>query len=282
MSSDLPANDMLAFTSRWTAAARARESQRSDRLFNDPWAAALAGDAGKAAFERSAGSQDSILDTYLAIRTRFFDDFLMWVTYRQGVRQVVLIAAGMDTRAYRLLFPPYTHVFELDRPAVLNRKAEIMSAIGAKALFFHRLVGVDLNIPWDGDLLEAGFNPRQRAVWLMEGCLYYLAEGAVLDLFDLVTDLSTSLSWLAFDVANPATLASPWMKDGIRELEKLGIAWRFTTDAPEAIVEERGWAARVMQPGEEGANYGRWAYPTTPRTDANIPRSYLVTAKAQG
>ena len=95
--------DALATTSRWMAAARARESERADRLFDDPLAAALAGPEGFAWLEQmeaAAGSDGPGL--YPVIRTRFFDDFVLDACRRLGVRQVVLAAAGLDTRAFRL------------------------------------------------------------------------------------------------------------------------------------------------------------------------------------
>lgn len=91
----------LALTARWTAAARARESERTDRLFDDPWADLLAGQEGKAWIERSSADQGDAFGTFQAIRTRFFDDFLLHVTMAHQIRQVVIVAAGMDTRRFR-------------------------------------------------------------------------------------------------------------------------------------------------------------------------------------
>ena len=109
-------------TARWTAAVRAQESERTDALFVDPWAAALAGAEGTAWLaQRPPGS-----GLPMVLRTRYFDDFLLRITAEQGIGQVVLVAAGLDTRAFRLAWPAQTHVFELDRPAVLDYKAQIL------------------------------------------------------------------------------------------------------------------------------------------------------------
>ena len=90
-----------------------------DRLLDDPWAAALAGPHGEDWLEERAGSQAL---TDIIIRARFFDDFLQRVTGTGEVRQVVLLAAGLDTRGYRLSWPDRVQVFELDQAGVLDRK----------------------------------------------------------------------------------------------------------------------------------------------------------------
>ena len=93
--------ETLISTACWIAAVRARESERADRLFYDPWAIQLAGEEGQAWRELTTGGKDES-EVGLAIRTRFFDDFLLYVTWEHAVRQVVIAAAGMDTRAFRL------------------------------------------------------------------------------------------------------------------------------------------------------------------------------------
>src|SRR5579884_1855517 len=117
MSSD---NEQLGFTARWTALGRAEESQREDALFHDPWAAALAGDLGQR-WEDLAMPEEiqKSLRAMLTVRTRFFDDFLQHAVMEQKIRQVVLLAAGLDARAFRLPWPEQTRLFELDQPHVL-------------------------------------------------------------------------------------------------------------------------------------------------------------------
>ncbi len=123
-----PADHLLASTARWTAAVRAQESAREDRLFNDPWAAALAGPEGAAWIEhRPPGSTVPI-----ALRTRFFDDFVQRIAAQDGIRQIVLMAAGLDTRAFRLPWPERTRLFELDQFTVLKYKDQVLAAAGAQ------------------------------------------------------------------------------------------------------------------------------------------------------
>src|SRR5690606_397949 len=98
-------------TARWTAAVRAQESERDDALFADPWAAALAGDEGMAWLtQRPPGS-----GLPMALRTRYFDDFLVRIVQESGIRQLVMLAAGLDTRTFRLALPAEMRVFELDK-----------------------------------------------------------------------------------------------------------------------------------------------------------------------
>ena len=109
----------LASTAYWIAAIRAHESKRSDRLFNDPWAALLAGQVGPGWFDRMPTELNSGNEIVIAIRTKFFDDFLSRAVTEHQIRQVVLMAAGMDTRAFRLAWPEGTRLFELDQPELL-------------------------------------------------------------------------------------------------------------------------------------------------------------------
>src|SRR5215831_9736049 len=130
----MPITDPISRTARLTAAARARESRRPDRLFDDPLAEALAGSEGFAFMERfesaarPAASVPAGNDNpYIAIRSRFFDDFLTGAVASEGApRQIVLVAAGLDTRAFRLEWPAGTKLYELDRPELLEAKQEIL------------------------------------------------------------------------------------------------------------------------------------------------------------
>jgi methyltransferase (TIGR00027 family) len=112
MSENNPPDHVLGSTARWTAGVRAKESLREDRLFHDRWAAALAGKEGEEWVEHRSGDNG----ISITVRTRFLDDFLQRVTGQQAIRQVVLLAAGLDTRAFRLTWPEQTQLFELDHP----------------------------------------------------------------------------------------------------------------------------------------------------------------------
>ena len=171
----------IAPTSRWMAAARARENEREDRLFDDPLAAALAGPEGFVWLERmESAARSESPGLYPVIRTRFFDDFLLDSCRRLGIRQVVLAAAGLDTRAFRLSWPSETQVYELDLPEVLDAKEDVIKAAGAKASCERRTIRVDLSQEtWPEALLDAGYWPERSSVWLIEGLLFYLTRAAV-------------------------------------------------------------------------------------------------------
>lgn len=265
---------LLEATAGWTAAVRALESARPDRLFDDPWARALAGEDGAAwAAQRSPDRLISIV-----LRTRFFDDFLQRVAREHAIRQIVLLAAGLDTRAYRLAWPPQTRLFELDRPAVLRHKAEILRAAGARPACEPRAVEIDLAEPWREPLLAAGLDPRQPAIWLLEGFLFYLAGEQIARLIDEVSSLAAPGSWIGFDVVNGATLTSPYTRQWVEMQAASGAPWIGTLDAPAAFLAERGWRATVTPIGATGANYGRWPFPPIPDDMPNMPRHWFVTA----
>jgi len=157
----ISSDQLLGLTSHWTAAVRARESAREDRLFEDPWAEALAGKDGAGWLAQRP--EDST--TPMVIRTRFFDDFLQDIACRHAIRQVVLMAAGLDTRAFRLEWPAGTCLFELDQPEVLQYKEEVLRLAGAQPACRRQLIGADLTSPWQEKLTHSGFDPQ-----LPSGC----------------------------------------------------------------------------------------------------------------
>jgi methyltransferase (TIGR00027 family) len=191
--------------------AAARESERADRLFDDPLAAALAGPEGLAWLERmeSAARSDSP-GLYPVIRTRFFDDFLLDACRRSGVRQVVLAAAGLDTRAFRLDWPPQVRLYEMDLPEVLDAKEEVIEAAGARESCERHTVRVDLSREtWPEALLDAGYRSERPSVWLIKGLLFYLPRAAVHGLLEKVGALTAAGSLLGLDVMNRGLFFSP-------------------------------------------------------------------------
>lgn len=325
MSSDSPEKESLASTACWIAAVRAHESERADRLFDDPWAALLVDQAGQDWLERMAllqarlermstgpkismhwgkpgqewgqpslrfemiipkkpmnGSkhdQENSTDIGIVIRTKFFDDFLLHATREHEIRQVVILASGMDTRAFRLRWPTHTRLFEVDQPELLLQKRQVLFSAGASPTCSRWSIGADLvKGPWSGTLMRAGFDPHRTSVWLIEGLLPYLSELAVQALLDRVTALSAPGSWLGLTAINREMLTSPVMHIWLKFMEQAGIPWLSAMDEPEAFLAKRGWVATVVQPGEESANFGRWSYPVISRSVPNSPRAWLVTA----
>jgi methyltransferase (TIGR00027 family) len=269
----------LAMTAWWTAAARASETQRCDRLFSDPWASALVGHQIVEAFDHEIAAGETHAAEIYAVITRFFDDFLLRITGIDTVPQVVLVASGLDTRAFRLPWPHHTRLFELEQLPVIAYKDRQLSLMGATASCERSAVGVDLNEPWADSLCAAGFDPSQRSVWLLEGFLYFLAEPGVFDLLTAVTDLAAPGSWLGLDIVNSDMLTSPSTRHWSERMAAIGAPWLFTSDEPETLLSETGWSVFVVQPGEKGADFGRLLSPVTTHTKPGVPRSFLVTAK---
>ena len=272
--------DPLAQTSKWIAAARARESERPDRLFDDPLAAALAGPEGFAWLDRMepvAWPGGLGPGLYIVVRTRFFDDFLLGVCRSTGARQVVLLAAGMDARAFRLDWPPQTRLYELDRPEVLATKDAVVTDAGARPTCERRAIGVDLSrSAWSRALCDAGYDAREPSAWLVEGLLFYLAGATVHVLLGTVSALAATRSRIATDLVSRDLLTSPGMWPLLGAFAQHGLVGRFGTNDPEGLFARYGWEAEVAQPGEPGANYGRWPYPVIPRRVPGVPRLFLV------
>ena len=141
-----PARPPASSTAHWIAAARARESERSDALFHDPYAAILAGDVGRAslaASERASGGEN----LFLAVRALFFDEAL--IAEARADDAVVLLGAGLDTRAFRLPLPPDIDWYEIDDGALLANKERVLDELGASSSCRTRQpVAADLGGPW--------------------------------------------------------------------------------------------------------------------------------------
>jgi methyltransferase (TIGR00027 family) len=254
--------DGVAATSLMTAAARARESARPDRLFSDRWADSLAGDSGRAFLER----QDEVFppNPIFVVRHRFFDDFLMECTDR-GIRQVVLVAAGLDTRAYRLSWPAGTVVYELDQPQVLTYKPTVLDQAGASPLCERVVVRADLREDWPSGLLAGGFRPEEDTVWLAEGLLFYLPETAVWSLLSTMASLSGTKSALGTDTMSATMLASEERRDWVQFYAEAEAPFIFGTDKPGELVAACGWLPRVHVARDIGERLGRpWSTPALP------------------
>lgn len=266
---------LLGETAHWTAAVRARENERTDRLLDDPWAGALAGETGMAWIAtRSAESVSPMI-----IRMRYFDDFLQRITTEYSISQVVLLAAGLDTRAFRLAWPEGVTLFELDLPSVIAYKDQILLAANAQPNCHRQTIGVDLTKSWVDSLVAHGFVCQQPAVWLLEGFLFYLPNETITHLLDEVTTVAAPGSWLGFDINNSITFTSPLTAKWVEMQAQSGAPWLGSMDNPVAFLRQRGWEASLTQAGAEDANYGRWPFPVIPVDMPNMPHNWFVTAR---
>ena len=265
----------LESTAYWTASVRAQETARPDRLFDDPWAEALAGDIGTAWIsQRPPGSTLPIV-----LRTRYFDDFLQRITKKEGIRQVVLLAAGLDTRAYRLDLPAATEVFDLDQPEILATKDAVLAKLGARPTCTRHSVAADLTGPWQQALMAAEYDSDAPSGWLLEGFLFYLSNEHGAKLLEEVSKLSAPGSWLGFDIVNACTLTSPLTKPWIEMQARSGAPWVGTMDDPVGFLAAHDWQASLSQAGADDANHGRWTWPVVPVTMPDMPRNWYVTAR---
>lgn len=264
----------VALTSLLVAAMRAAETKRSDnegRLFSDPYAETLAGDEGFIIMQKAldaVGEQPAI-----AIRTAFIDEKIH-NAIKSGVRQIVILAAGMDSRAFRLNFPSETKIFELDQPEVLNYKNEKLATV--KPHCFRKTIEVDLRREWQEKLLEAGFTKNQKTLWLVEGLLMYLEENQVIELFTRINTLASTQDILIFDIFNRLFLESPHMKKQLDFLADLGAPWKFGTNDPKKFMLDLGWSANLTQAAEYAPK--RWPFPMAPQNIPNLPRGFFVEA----
>jgi len=250
-------------TARWAAALRARESERSDRLFFDPLAAALAGEGGLTALGLSEKYNPRHEETanYISIRIRLFDEITQYNAAR-GIRQIVLPAAGMDARPYRLSWPEGTTFYELDHPELLTIKEEILERQNLAAKYKRVAIGTDLKGDWARLVLDSGFAPTERSMWVIEGLFYYLEEADVNHVLKEVSALAGPGSVLVTDLVSQSLLKSPWMQPALKAMEERGMAWRFGTDDPVGLFAKHGWKAEIKQPGEEGARFNPKRFPS--------------------
>lgn len=274
MTRQLKTDSALAATAYWTASVRALERTRPDSLFSDPWAAALAGEIGAAWMAQRTA--DRVIP--IVLRTRFFDDFLERITSQNGIRQIVLLAAGLDTRAYRLKWPPGMRLFELDQPGVLSYKAQIMDSAKAQPQCTRQAIEVDLAENWQEVLLAAGFDPLQPCGWLLEGFLFYLPTPSITQILDQVCRLGAAGSWMGFDVINDSMLTHPLAAQWVEMQARSGAPWIGTLDDPVGFLAERGWRAQLTQAGEPSANHDRWPYPVIQVDMPGMPHNWFVVA----
>ena len=268
-------------TSRWIAAARALETESEEPLFVDPFARDLAGEVGFSIFASTqgvSGVAGNARNPYLSIRTRFLDDAVLKAVRVNGYAQVVILAAGMDTRAIRLEWPSGLTLYEVDRNDVFEWKEPILDRLKASPRCVRRVIRTDLTGDWTAALTSAGFDPSRPAAFLLEGLLMYLREQDVERLFATLSSVAARGSWFAGDVINDHVLTSAFTTGMLKALEALGCPWQFGMAHPESYLARFGWEATVVMPGDPVTQYGpRWTFPVVPRAVPNMPRMFFVT-----
>lgn len=266
--------ELVGATALGVAASRAVETARANPLIRDEFARTLVSSAGPA-WARLTDPELAWLDgdeqgqrahrlgiDYQAVRTHFFDEYFANAV-TDGIRQVVILAAGLDSRAYRLGWPAGTAVYEVDQPKVLEYKTGILESHGAVPTAQRRPVPVDLRDAWPAALAAAGFDRAQPTAWLAEGLLPYLPSDAQDRLFEMFTALSAPGSQVAIEVfgMNSSSNTQRW----VRMRERLGLdvnveALTFhepdRSDAAQWLADH-GWRVHGVNNRDEMGRLGR-------------------------
>ena len=249
-------------TATMVAAARAAATRRPQPVITDEFAEPLVRAVGLDVFTRVATGEidfgeiekgvgfPRMVDTFAA-RARFFDEYFADAT-AAGVRQVVILASGLDARPYRLSWPAGTTVYELDQPEVIEFKTSTLSKIGAVPATEHRPVGIDLRGDWPAALQRAGFDATQPTAWLAEGVLIgFLPPEAEVRLLDNVIALSATGSRLAADFGSLSgtsqeaqeqarIMAEGWRRQGL-ELDIASLTYPGEHTNVAAHLQAEGW-----------------------------------------
>ncbi|MCK0173665.1 MULTISPECIES: class I SAM-dependent methyltransferase [Mycobacteriaceae] len=281
-------------TATMVATARAVASREPDALINDPYAEALVRAVGVDYFvkvldgsitlEPDNATMLAIMTDVMAVRTRFFDDFFLDSGVDSGVRQAVILASGLDARAYRLSWPADTVVYEIDQPEVIEFKTRTLADLGASSTAELRTVAIDLREDWPAALRTAGFDDTAPTAWIAEGLLIYLPPDAQDRLFDNITALSAPGSRLATEFhPDPAARIGPssqrmsqeWRRHGL-DLDMADLMYEGERNPVVDYLQERGWDVSARSRPDVFAHYGR-PFPTADEVAA-LRDSLAVTA----
>lgn len=226
----------VGITATIVAAGRAMATKDPRGLINDPFAEPLVRAVGLDFFTKMMDGEldiSTIRDVSPtveramvdgnAIRTKYFDDYFRDAT-DTGIRQVAILASGLDARAYRLPWPTGTVVYEIDQPQVMEFKTTTLAHLGAEPSATRRAVPVDLRADWLPALQAAGFDSAAPTAWLAEGLLIYLKPEAQDRLFDNITALSARGSTVAtefvssvvdFGAERARSISDPFRNHGV-------------------------------------------------------------------
>ena len=273
----------VGVTAVMVAAARAAETERDKPLIRDPYAKVLVAGAGTGVWgfmldddfiakvadaDAEAAAIFEHMGSYQAVRTHFFDDFFATAIVG-GIRQVVILASGLDSRAYRLQWPVGTTVYEIDQPKVLEYKTATLAAQGVSPTAVRCAVPMDLRFDWPNALREAGFDASAPTAWLAEGLLMYLPANTQDRLFEQITELSAPGSHIAAETMGvQADERREQMRERFERIaaqfgmdDALDVAELTYNDPDRADVAdwlaEHGWASKAVSSQDEMRRLGR-------------------------
>jgi methyltransferase (TIGR00027 family) len=275
-------------TATMVAAARAIATKADNPVINDQFAEPLVRAVGVDFFTRWATGDLLAADVdddesswklehmpaAMAARTRFFDSFFQDAT-QAGIRQAVIVASGLDARAYRLAWPASMTVFEIDQPQVIAFKATTLEGLGAAPKAELRTVAIDLRQDWPTALRDAGFDTNRPTAWIAEGLLGYLPPEAQDRLMDNITALSAEGSRLAVEAIPDRPehdteqaremmrrSTAKWREHGFElDWEELGFEGERKDVA--AYLDDLGWRSVGTPMSQLLADHGLEAFPQT-------------------
>jgi methyltransferase (TIGR00027 family) len=270
-------------TAVMVAAARAAETERPDPLIRDPYAKVLVAGAGTGAWEfmldgefvakvaeadAEAAAVFEHMSAYQAVRTHFFDAFFADAV-AAGIRQIVILASGLDSRAYRLQWPAGTTVYEIDQPKVLEYKSATLDQHDVSPTAVRREVAMDLRFDWPNALRQAGFDSSVPTAWLAEGLLMYLPADAQDRLFEHITALSAPGSRIAAETMGVQTddrrtemrerferIAAQFGVESTLDVQELIYSDPDRADVADWLAE-RGWSSTATSSRDEMRRLGR-------------------------
>lgn len=279
----------VGLTAVAVAAGRAIETHRADPLTQDPYAESLVQAAAPPVlmpthprslehgedpdFARLWGH----LADRMAVRTRFFDQFFEQAI-RSGASQAVILAAGLDTRAFRLPWPQGFRVFEIDQPRVLDFKNQVLGEAGAEPSCERGCVRVDLRQDWASALTQAGFDPGQPTAWLAEGLLPYLPAEAEQRLLTMIHYGSAPGSSVAIEgLPARSWRSSGWLSLSSRffGLDMHAVLHEDDRPDPETTLAALGWTTSISLSSDVAELHQRTL---TPLSDESMPDARFITA----
>ncbi|OBI42931.1 SAM-dependent methyltransferase [Mycobacterium kyorinense] len=250
-------------TATMVAAGRAMATKDARGLINDPFAEPLVravgldffvkmldGELDLSAIENASPARVQAMIDGIAVRTKYFDDYFV-DAMGTGVRQAVILASGLDSRAYRLDWPAETVVYEIDQPQVIDFKTTTLAGIDAAPAATRRTVRIDLRSDWPAALQEAGLDTSVPTAWLAEGLLIYLPPEAQDRLFDNITALSVPGSTIAteyvpgirdFDADRVREMSAPLREQGI-DIDMASLVYAGERNHVVDYLHGKGWEA---------------------------------------
>lgn len=287
-------------TATMVAAGRAMATKDPRGLINDPFAEPLVravgvdfftkmmdGDLDVDAIENASPVRIQSMVNGMAVRTKYFDDYFIDAT-GGGVRQVVILASGLDSRAFRLPWPAGTVVYEIDQPRVIEFKSNTLADVGAEPTASRRTIPFDLRADWPAALKAAGFDTTAPTAWLAEGLLIYLPPDAQDRLFDNITALSAPGSTIAtefvpgivdFDADRVRELTGSFREHGV-DIDMASLVYAGERNHVVDYLSSIGWRPEGITRTELFGRNGIEA--PAPENDDPLGEIIFISAKLEG